>query len=279
MLAFIALGAYAYTLVPSDTGPLGAFDIIVCIVFILLMNLFHELGHGFACQHYGGNVTEIGLVLLHGVLLSQYCDTSSSYLITDRRHKMVVQMAGTAVSLVYMSTLSILLLLIRPTLPVYSALALALVIGLAGVWITLIPFLKFDSYYAICDYFAFPNLRDRSFKLTRGWLGKRVLGLSTPTEELPPRTRALLIIYAILSFLFTTWFVYFVLFHMLTPLVERFRGPGLAFAVLVAAFLLRKLVLRPVWSFARVVIRERRQIFTRRRTALLLALVVAVVGP
>jgi len=41
----------------------------------------------------------------------------------------------------------------------------------------------------------------------------------------------------------------------------------------------RKLVLRPVWSFARVVIRERRQIFTRRRTALLLALVVAVVGP
>jgi multidrug resistance efflux pump len=279
ILLFIALGAYAYTEISFDHVTFGVLDIALAVVFFQLQALFHELGHGLACQHYGGNVTEVGFVLLYGIQPGQYCDTSSSYLITDRRHKMVVQIAGTVVSFVFMSAQAIALAVMRPTLPVYSGIALALIVGLAVASITLIPFLKFDSYYAICDYFGFANLRDRSFKLTRAWLGERLFGLATPTEELPARTRGLLIAYAILSFAFTTWFIYFALFRMLTPLVERFRGPGLVFALVVAGLLLRRAALRPLWAFLRVVVRERRRIFTRRRTASLLAVTALVVGP
>ena len=279
ILLFIAVGVYAYTQISFDHIRFGAFDIALAILVFQTQALVHELSHGLACQHYGGNVTEVGFTLLYGVQPAQYCDTSSSYRITDRRHKLVVQMAGTLGSFTFMAAIAMMLALVRPTLPVYSACALAVLIGGALAVITLIPFLKFDSYFAICDYFAFANLRDRSFKLARAWLGERLLGITVTTEELSPRTRRILIAYAMLSFVVTAAFIYFALFRMLTPLVERFRGPGLVLAVLVSAFALRKKALGPMRAFARLVVRERRRIFTRRRTVVMVALVALAVGP
>jgi len=279
ILAFLVVGAYAYTLISFGSVTLGALDIAIAITIYVLGTLFHELGHGLACQHHGGNVTEIGFLLFYYIKPAAYCDTSSSYLISARRHKVLIQMGGTVASLIFIAALSIALALLHPSLPIYPGLALALVIQSALAFITLIPFLKFDGYYAICDYFNFANLRDRSFKLARAWLSERLLGITLPTEELPRRTRTVLIAYAMLSFVFTAWFIYFAYFRALAPIVERFRGAGLLFAVVVTAYLLRNVMLRPIWDGARWIVRERRRIFTRRRTAVLLALATAMIGP
>ncbi len=72
----------------------------------------------------------------------------------------------------YMSALSIALAIPHPSLPIYPGLALGLAISSTLFFVNLIPFMKFDGYYAICDYFAFPNLRDRAFKLARAWLAR-----------------------------------------------------------------------------------------------------------
>ncbi len=279
ILALLCLGAYAYTNVSFERVALGPLEIAIVFAAVTFSSLLHELGHGLACQHYGGHVTEIGFMLFYYVQPTAYCDTSSSYLIPERRHQMVIQMAGTVASILYVSALSIVLALLRPSVPIYPGLVLALVISSTLLFINLIPFVKFDGYYTICDYFGFPNLRDRSFKLGRAWLGKRLLGIELPTEELPRRTRIVLISYAIASFVFTASFIYFVYFRMLAPIIERFRGAGLLFAVVLTAYLLRKIMLRPIWAFARLILRERRRIFTPRRTAVLLVLAVAIVGP
>jgi multidrug efflux pump subunit AcrA (membrane-fusion protein) len=279
ILAFLGLGVYAYTNVPFEHVALGPLDIAIAVAIILAVGLFHELGHGLACQHYGGNVTEIGYTLFYYVQPAPYCDTSSSYLITRRRHKVIIQLAGTVVTLLFMSALSIVLALVHPGLPIYPGLALYLVIAIAFAFVTLIPFVKFDGYYAICDYFGFPNLRDRSFKLARAWLSKRLLGIELPTEELPRRTRRILIAYAICSFAFTAWFIYFGFSRVLVPVVERYRGTGLVFAVVVSTYLARNVTLRPMWNLGRLLVRERRRIFTRRRTAVLVALAIAAIGP
>jgi len=279
ILAFLGIGAYAYVNVPFERVALGPLDVAIAVTLLLTSGLLHEVGHGLACQHYGGNVTEICFTLFYYVHPAFYCDTSSSYTITLRRHKMIVQMAGTVVSLLVMSVLSILLVLLRPSVPIYPGLALGLVIASAVVFVTLIPFVKFDGYYALCDHFGFANLRDRSFKLTRAWLRERLLGIQIPTEELPPRTRKILIAYAMVSFAFTLGFIYVAYFRMLAPVVERFRGTGLAFAVVATVYLLRNVMLRPIWDGACLIVRERRRIFTRRRTAVLLVLATATLGP
>ncbi len=45
--------------------------------------------------------------------------------------------------------------------------------------------------------------------------------------------------FAASAFAFTAWFVYFIYFRMLAPVVERFGGAGLFFAILLTAYLLR----------------------------------------
>jgi multidrug efflux pump subunit AcrA (membrane-fusion protein) len=280
ILAFCCIGGYAYANVSFEHVTFGPGAITVAVLLKLISGLLHEVGHGIACQRYGGNVTEIGFTLFYYVQPAFYCDTSSSYLINVRRHKMIVQLAGTVVSLLWMSALAIGMMFLKPTIPIYPGLALSLAFLSVLLFANLIPFVKFDGYYAICDYVGFPNLRDRSFKLARAWLSKRLLGIEVPTEALPPRTRVLLVTYAVISFLFTVLFIYLGYFRLLAPIVERFRGVGLLFAVVfTAGYLLRSATLRPVGNLVRLVVRERRRIFTRRRTAILLALAVAVVGP
>lgn len=279
ILAFYCVGAYAYTQVSFEHIELGAFDILVAVVMITTSKLCHEAGHGLACQHYGGNVTEIGFTLFYYLQPAAYCDTSSSYTITERRHLVIIQLAGVIVSLLFISGYSILLMLLRPSVAIYSGLSLGLLLTGAVAFLTLIPLVKFDGYYALCDLLGFPNLRDRAFKLTRAWLSERLLGIPQRTEELPPRTRVLMIAYGVLAFLFTAWFLYFAYARLLAPLVERLRGAGLMLAIGLGAYFLRNLTLRPVWSLARLLVRERRRIFTRRRTAVLAAVVALVVGP
>jgi putative peptide zinc metalloprotease protein len=279
MFAFFCLGAYAYTNVSFEHIAVGPDAIAIAFILKTCSGLLHEVGHGIACQHYGGNVTEIGFTLFYYVQPAFYCDTSSSYLITRRRHKMIVQLAGTIMSLMYMSALTIVLVLLDPSVPIYPGLALVLAISSVLVFVNLNPFLKFDGYYAICDYFGFANLRDRSFKLARAWLSKRVLGIEIPTEQLPRRTRTVLITYAMVSFVFTMLFIYIVYFRVLAPVVERFHGAGVVFAVVITAYLLRNTTLRPIANLARLVVRERRRIFTRGRAAVLVILTAAIIGP
>ncbi|HEY0479334.1 MAG TPA: hypothetical protein VGD37_17570 [Kofleriaceae bacterium] len=49
--------------------------------------------------------------------------------------------------------------------------------------------------------------------------------------------------------------------------------------IALSVYLLRNLTLRPVWGFARLMVRERRRIFTRRRTAVLAILAAALIYP
>lgn len=279
IIALVALGLHAYQEIAFERIQMGPLDIAVAFVTLMIAMVFHELGHGLACQHYGGNVTEIGFMLFYYLQPAAFCDTSSSYVITERRHKMIIQLAGSTASIVFMAGHAILLALLSPALPIYPGLALAFVVSFALAFMTLLPFLKNDGYYAICDYFGFPNLRDRSFALARAWLGQRLFGLTTPTEEFPPRTRRVLILYAIFAFTGTSLFIYVLYFRFLAPVVERFGGAGLAFAVLATALMLRGLMLRPLWRGMQTLWRERRTVFTLRRGLAMLVVLAALVGP
>ncbi len=275
ILVYVVIGAYCYTQVSFDTVTLGPLDIAIVFVVYTFSGVFHELGHGLACQHYGGDVEEIGFTLFYYIRPAAYCDTSSSYTITNRHHKVVIQMAGVVASLIYISTTSITLALLYPSLPIYPGLALDLVLESTMAFVTLIPLLKFDGYYAICDYFNFPNMRDRSFRLMRAWFARGLFGLQSATEALPARTRNLLIAYGIASFAFTAWFVWLAYSSLLTWLVDHGRVIGLVAAVFLTIYLARKMMFRPIWHGLQTLVVKRRTIFTRKRS-LMLALVAAI---
>ena len=280
LLALVIAGLHAATLIDYSAIKLGALDIFLAYAFVTLGNLVHELGHGFVCQHYGGKVTEIGYTLMFYFRIVPYCDTSSSYLITNRRHKMMVQLGGTLGSVLWFSTLALALALLAPSVAIYSGLALGLLVGAAFSFLTLIPFLKNDGYYALADALNIPNLRERSFKQARAWIAKKLFGLELETEELPPRQRRWMIAYGIGARLFTMCFVLFIFLRLIVvPLVESFRALGLGIVVVLAAYLFRNAAFRPLGRGIATLVRERRTVFTPARTARLAAILGIVIVP
>jgi multidrug efflux pump subunit AcrA (membrane-fusion protein) len=280
LLALVIAGLHAATLIDYGSITFSALDIFLAYAFVTLGNLVHELGHGFVCQHYGGKVTEIGYTLMFYFRIVPYCDTSSSYLISNRRHKMMVQLGGTLASIMWFSLLAVGLALLAPSIAIYSGLALGLLVGAAFSFLTLIPFLKNDGYYALADALNIPNLRERSFKQARAWIAKKLFGLELETEDLSPRQRRWMIAYGIGARLFTMCFVLFIFLRLIAvPLVESFRGLGLGIVVLLSAYLFRNAAFRPLGRGIATLVRERRRVFTPARTVRLALIAALVVVP
>lgn len=279
MVVYFCVAVHAMSTLSFSDLDIGFREIAIAFVVSRVSILIHEMSHGLACVYYGGRVTEIGVLLMYYVGLTAYCDTSSSYLFQRTRPKVIVQLAGTISSLLFLSTMAIVLSVMNPELPLYDGLLLELIIELIFASLTLIPFVKNDGYFAICDHFQLPNLRERSFRVTGAWLKRVCLGIDEPTEELSRRARRIFVFYAICCFLFTTAFVYYGVFRLFAPLIEWQGGWALVAAVVFSAFLVRRLALGPVLAMARLVVRERRRIFTRRRTALLVGVTALLLVP
>jgi putative peptide zinc metalloprotease protein len=59
------------------------------------------------------------------------------------------------------------------------------------------PLMRFDGYYILSDALDVPNLYGQCQSWLRGSLRRRVLGLPTPTQQLPPRLEGFMRVYAI----------------------------------------------------------------------------------
>ncbi len=57
------------------------------------IKVLHELGHGLACQYFGGRCNEMGIQLMFGVP-SMYCDVSDSWKLPNRWSRIAVAAGG-----------------------------------------------------------------------------------------------------------------------------------------------------------------------------------------
>lgn len=245
----------------------GVFDVFVAIGASLFAGTFHELSHGLACKHYGGRVDDVGLMFLYGISPSAYCDTSDSYTFSERRHKIVVQLAGIFGHLLIQALIYQLLVITDPTFPLWRGLLISQILWLIPTIKNLIPLVKFDGYYALSDYLQIANLRERSLGYVRDRLQLRLFGVVPTTPEPTPRERRIFFIFGTLTAIYTALFIYGLWISFLLPFLIRTLGVvGLIITIIFFTRLLGFVLLRYLIQFARFVFRERRQIFTLRRS-------------
>lgn len=138
-----------------------------------VVKAFHELGHAYAIKRYGGEVHEIGIMLL--VLIPvPYVDASAAWGFRDKRQRMLVGGIGVLVEL-FLGALALLVWVNVEPGPVHAvAYNVMLISGISTLLFNGNPLLRFDGYYVLSDTIEIPNLGSRSNKYL-GYLIQRYL--------------------------------------------------------------------------------------------------------
>ena len=170
MLAVINWSA----LTENMTDRLLAMENILLIALVYpFVKVFHELGHAYAVKRWGGEVHEMGVMLL--VLFPvPYVDASAATAFRNKYQRMVVGAVGIMAELMLSAVAMIVWVMVEPGI----VRALAFNVMLIGGFSTLLfngnPLLRFDAYYVLADYLEIPNLGSRGNNQF-GYLCKRYL--------------------------------------------------------------------------------------------------------
>jgi len=147
------------------------------LIFLWLLfpaiKAFHEFGHAFATKAFGGEVHEMGVMLL--VLTPvPYVDASSSWAFRNKWKRVLVGAAGMVVELFLAALALFVWLSAEPGVVrgiAYNAIFIA---GISTVLFNANPLLRYDGYYILADLIEIPNLRPRASAYL-GYLCERYL--------------------------------------------------------------------------------------------------------
>ena len=231
----------------------------------------HELGHAYAIKKWGGEVHEIGIMLL---VLSPvpYVDASAAWGFRDKRKRMVVGAAGIAVELFLGALALFIWLAVEPGTVRSIAYNVMLISGVSTLLFNGNPLLRFDGYYVLADAIEIPNLGSRSNQYL-GYLFQRyVFGVAD--AESPAHSngeRFWMVLYGIASFVYRI----FISFIIILFIAGKFFVIGVLLAIWAVA---TQLVMPAGKSLAFLASSPnlRRQRGRALSTSVLLALVVAI---
>ena len=147
-----------------------------------VIKIIHELGHGFAVKRWGGEVHELGIMML--VLMPvPYVDASAASSFRSKYKRMLVGAAGIIVELILASIALLLWLNVQQGMLSDVLFNVMLIGGASTLLFNGNPLLKFDGYFVLSDALEIPGLGPRANKyygyLVQKYIFK-VQGLDSP---------------------------------------------------------------------------------------------------
>ncbi len=174
---------------------------LVLLFFVYpLVKLLHELGHAFSTKVWGGEVHEMGMMLLVFMPIP-YVDASSAWGFRDKKKRAIVGAAGMAVELFLAALALFVWLHVEQGIVRAIAYNVMLIGGVSTLFFNGNPLLRFDGYYIFADLIEIPNLASRANNYL-GYLFQRyVFGLKTVTSPVTASgERGWFLIYGMASF-------------------------------------------------------------------------------
>ena len=194
VLAADTIISQAGNLLQSFRALYGPSAVPLFVTFSLITVMLHEFGHGMTCRHFGGEVHEIGFLLVY-FQPALYCNVSDAWLFPEKSKRLWVGFAGPYFEL-FLWSLAVFAWRFADEGTVVSVCALA-VIGVSGVktLFNFNPLIKLDGYYLLSDFLEIPNLRKKAF-LAVGDSIARLFGKRRARDpHQTPRERAIYLIY------------------------------------------------------------------------------------
>ncbi|MAE67654.1 MAG: hypothetical protein CMJ18_25655 [Phycisphaeraceae bacterium] len=126
-------------------------------VLFVLIKVVHEFGHGLMCRRFGGQVHEMGVMLLVFAPVP-YCDATSSWGLESRLQRALVGLAGIIVETAVAALAVFVWAGTAPGVVNELAHRTIFVSGVATLLFNANPLLRFDGYYVLTDLLDIPNL-------------------------------------------------------------------------------------------------------------------------
>ncbi|MFQ5512772.1 MAG: HlyD family efflux transporter periplasmic adaptor subunit, partial [Candidatus Krumholzibacteriia bacterium] len=165
------------------------------------LKLLHELGHAYACKHFGGYVPEMGAFLIVFTPCA-YVDASSTWSFTRKRDRIIVCLAGMYIE----SICAAVAMMVWTTAPpgllhdiAYNVIFLA---GVVTVLFNINPLMRYDGYYVLSDLVEVPNLRQRSTDFVKRLLKRFALGLRGDDKPVTGRLAVLLACFGVAAIIY-----------------------------------------------------------------------------
>jgi putative peptide zinc metalloprotease protein len=203
-------------------------NLILLAILFPLLKAAHEIGHGLAAKRFGGEVHEMGVMLLVFFPVP-YVDASSSSAFESRWPRMLVGAAGMLTELFIAAVAFYLWLALEPGFARSLAFNVIVLASVTTLLFNANPLLRYDGYYIFADAIESPNLGQRSTAYW-GWLMRYHL-FGQHQAEPPPSTpgeRRWFLVYAPLALAYRL----FVMFSIAIFIASRYFFIG----VLIAAW-------------------------------------------
>lgn len=150
-------------------------------VVIYLTIALHELGHGLTCKYYGGEVHEIGFLLLF-FQPCLYANVNDAWLFDKKWKQIMVTIAGGYVEFFIGSIFTFVWFLTNPnTFLNVISFQIMTICSLSTVFFNFNPLIKLDGYYLLSDYLEVPNLKEESTSYIK-YLSKKYI-FRMPVEK------------------------------------------------------------------------------------------------
>lgn len=217
---------------------------LIYAVALIGTKIFHELGHAYTAKHYGCRVPSMGVAFM--VMMPMlYSDMTDTWRLQSKKQRIHVAAAGMINELM----LAGVCLFIWAFLPDGVFRSVCFIIAttslISSLAINLTPFMRFDGYYILSDWWGVDNLQQRSFQLAQWKLRQLLFGvIEDKPEHLFPSLEFKLICYAWL-----TWLYRLILFLGIALLVYHFFFKLLGLILFIVEIVM--LILMPIYKEVR----------------------------
>src|SRR5262245_33527014 len=184
-------------------------SVVYLWISLAVVKVIHEFGHGLSCKRFGGEVHEMGFLLLC-LSPALYCNVSDAWVLPNKWHRIIISAAGIYVELV-IAAIATFVWWYTPTQPFLSNMALNLMVvcSVSTVVFNANPLMRYDGYYVLADWLEIPNLREKANRYLQNIVLDKCLGIEVPPEAYMELWRKILfIVFAIVSYVYR-WVVTF----------------------------------------------------------------------
>lgn len=210
-----------YARLPGFQSFFSLDNLLLMVALLVFTKSVHELGHGLMCKHFGGECHQIGFMLLV-FTPAMYCDTSDSWVLPNRWHRIAIGAAGMYVEIVMAACCTFIWWFTHPGWIHYLSLNIMFLCSVSTLMFNANPLMRYDGYFMLSDLLEIPNLSQKARLALISTFRVWALGLKPVDDrQMPPRKRLSFAAYAVSSFAYK-WFIMIAIFWFLRSILEPY---------------------------------------------------------